>query len=67
MTKIQKYGLRPPEFAEAVGSAKLAREMEEAGWIEPIIRRHKLTIYDAGDVAKCWTRILAGEMPTPAN
>ena len=59
----QKYGLRPPECAAAVGSMELFNEMKAAGWISPVVQRHKITLYDAGDLAKCWARILNGEVP----
>jgi endonuclease YncB( thermonuclease family) len=58
-----KYGLRPGEFAAAVGSVKLANEMVNAGWIKPVVKRHKLVLFDAGEVARCWARILNGEAP----
>jgi hypothetical protein len=58
-----KYGYRPPEAANALGSEKLLAECVEAGWLKPTIKRHKLTLYDRGAIASCWARILAGEMP----
>ena len=58
-----KYGFRPQEAAFALGSEKLLEECVEAGWLKPIIQRHKLTLYDRGHIASCWARILAGEMP----
>jgi len=59
-----KYGFRPPEAAHALGSEKLLAECVLAGWIKPVLKRHKLTLYDRADIAQCWTRILAGEVPT---
>jgi hypothetical protein len=59
-----KYGFRPPEAAEVLGSEKLLAECVTAGWIKPVIKRHKLTLYDRADIASCWTRLLAGEVPT---
>jgi hypothetical protein len=58
-----KYGFRPPEAAFALGSEKLLDECVAAGWIKPAVKRHKLTLYDRGDIASCWSRILAGEVP----
>ena len=55
--------MRPPEVAEAFGSRALFEEAERAGFIKPVINRHKLKIYDSGDVARCWARIIAGELP----
>ena len=59
-----KYGYRPPEAADALGSAKLLAECVAAGWIKPVVQRHKLTLYDRAAIASCWGRILSGEMPT---
>jgi hypothetical protein len=59
-----KYGFRPPEAAYALGSEKLLAECVAAGWIKPAVKRHKLTLYDRAHIATCWSRILAGEMPT---
>ena len=58
-----KYGYRPAEAADALGSAKLLEECVKAGWIKPDLRRHKLTLYDHAALAVCWARILNGEMP----
>lgn len=58
-----KRGLRPWEAAERVGSRKLFAEMESAGWIAPVVHRHKLKLFDAADVDRAWLRILAGELP----
>lgn len=62
-TIAPKRGLRPDEGAWRVGSKKLFEEMEEAGWIKAVVRRHKLKLFDAGDVDRAWSRILAGELP----
>jgi len=62
-TNIVKYGFRPSEAAYVLGSEKLLAECVTAGWIKPVVKRHKLTLYDRGDIASCWARILAGEMP----
>jgi hypothetical protein len=58
-----KYGFRPNEAAYALGSEKLLQEVVAAGWLKPVIRRHKLTLYDRGDIAAVWSRILSGEIP----
>ena len=64
LTALTKYGFRPLEAAYALGSQKLLAECVAAGWIKPVVKRHKLTLYDRADIAKCWTRILAGELPS---
>ena len=58
--------MRPPEAAFAFGSEKLFMECVVAGWISPVVQRHKLKLFDAGDVAQCWARILRGELPVTA-
>ncbi len=63
LNTFPKFGLRPDEAAYALGSEKLLQECIVANWIKPVIQRHKLTLFDHGDVAKCWTRILSGERP----
>lgn len=60
---MTKYGFRPPEAAYAFGSQKLLEEFVAAGWLKPVIQRHKLTLYDRGDIAACWARIVNGEIP----
>jgi hypothetical protein len=32
----------------------LLLEFERAGWLKPRIHRHKLKLYDKGDLARCW-------------
>lgn len=61
-----KLGYRPEEAAGVLGSAQLLTECVEAGWIAPRVRRHKMTIYDYADLARCWKRICDGEQPLPA-
>ena len=63
--RIQQLGLRPEDVAEVLGSVQLFRVMVDKGWLRPVIQRHKLTLFDAGDVAKAWCRILNGEDPFP--
>ena len=61
----EKYGLRQNEVIERVGSVQLYRQMRAAHWLKPVINQHKLVLFDAGDVAKAWSRIVAGEKPEP--
>lgn len=59
-----KFGLRPDEAAFALGSEQILIECVEADWIRPVVQRHRLTLYDAGDVARCWARLVSGEVPS---
>lgn len=56
-----KLGFRPDEAAEVIGSPQLLTELVQAGWLKPVLQRHKLTLYDGDDLTRCWTRLLAGE------
>ena len=57
------FGLREPAVIEQVGSATLYRAMREDKWLVPVIHRHKMMIFDSGDVAQAWARIKSGELP----
>ena len=59
----EKFGLRPDDVDEALGSRALRLAMVRAGWLKPVVQRHRLTIYDSADVARAWSRIVAGESP----
>ena len=58
-----KLGYRLEEAEFVLGSSQLLAEMTAAGWLRPVIHRHKLTIFDRGDIARAWARILSGEEP----
>lgn len=58
-----KLGLRPEEAAFVLGSSQLFAEMVSAGWLRPVVNRHKLQLFDRGDICRAWARILAGEQP----
>ncbi|MFZ4779177.1 MAG: hypothetical protein ACOYM3_27765, partial [Terrimicrobiaceae bacterium] len=58
-----KYGYRPEEVASALGSVQLFRVVVRLGWLKPVIQRKKLTLFDSGDVARVWGRIIAGDDP----
>jgi hypothetical protein len=62
-TSLSKFGYRPDEAAFALGSEKLLQECVSAGWLKPIVKRHKLTLYCIKDITRCWARILGGELP----
>lgn len=66
---MAKTNLNPHAFRrnDAVtmlgGSRKLFDDVVAAGWLKPILSRHRLVLFDAGDVAKCHARIRNGEEP----
>ena len=62
-----KLGFRRDEAAAVVGSVQLFDDMWLAGWLKPVVNRHKMVIFDRGDLQRAWSRILAGEMPPARN
>jgi hypothetical protein len=62
-TLTPKLAYRAKEAADFIGSDELLKRMVAAGWIEPKIREHKLTIYDGAELAACWQRICRGDRP----
>ncbi|HEY6183298.1 MAG TPA: hypothetical protein VIW67_13705 [Terriglobales bacterium] len=58
-----KLGFRPDEVVEVLGSQQMFDEMLRANWLRPVVRRHKLMLFDKGDVHRAWARILNGEQP----
>ena len=62
-----KLGFRRAEAAVAVGSGQLLDDMCRAGWLKPVVDRHKLQLFDRGDILRAWSRILAGEIPPIRN
>jgi hypothetical protein len=58
-----KLGFRREEAAAAIGSPQLLEDMVRGRWLKPVISRHKLVLFDRGDIQRAWARILAGEQP----
>ena len=62
-SNLKKLALRPDDVDFMLGSRTLREEMLAAGWLKPVVQRHKLTLFDAAEVSKAWARILNGETP----
>ena len=60
---IKPLGMREPAVIEQVGSTALYRAMRADRWLVPVVNRHRLVLFDSGDVAKAWARIVSGELP----
>jgi hypothetical protein len=66
LVKIEPILVRPVDAADMVGSAQLFDEMVKAGWIYPVMKRHKLTLYSVDNVRQCAAKLINGhELPTP--
>lgn len=55
--------LRATETHAVLGSKQVTVDCETAGWLTPVHRRHRLTLYKFADVHACADRIEAGEYP----
>lgn len=54
-----------PDVAQAiVGSAEFLKELEAAGWLKPVVRRNRLTLYSVRQLQRCAERLEAGETPS---
>ena len=58
-----KLGFRTDEATFVLGSSQLFAEMVAAQWIKPVVNRHKLQLFDRGDLSRAWARVLNGEEP----
>jgi hypothetical protein len=58
-----KLGLKREEAAFLLGSVQLFDEMIKAKWVLPVVNRHKLQLFDRGQISRAWVRILNGEQP----
>jgi len=41
----------------------LFQRMLDHGWLSPVVRRRKMTLYDLNDLDRCIDRLKAGEFP----
>lgn len=58
-----KLGYRADEIIFLIGSRQLFDEMVAAKWLIPVVNRHKLQVFDRGQLSRAWARILNGEQP----
>ena len=58
-----KLGFRREEAAFLLGSIQIVDEMVRAKWLIPVVNRHRLQIFDRGQISRAWARILNGEIP----
>ena len=58
-----RLGYRPRDVIEALGSKALYHAVLKAGWLAPVIDRHKLRLFKSEDVFAVYKRIAAGESP----
>ncbi len=64
VVQIHPSLVRPDAAAAILGSEELLDDLVAKGWLKPVIRRHKLTLYSVKALQACAARIEAGE-PVP--
>jgi hypothetical protein len=62
-TLIEPRLLRPEDAARYVGGEGMLKRFVDAGWLKPVVRRKRLTIYRRVDLDACCGRLDAGEFP----
>jgi hypothetical protein len=55
--------LRPDDAARYIGGEGVLRLFVAAGWLVPVVRRKRLTLYRRADLDACCSRLDAGEFP----
>ena len=59
--------VRPQQAALLLGSGELVADFIGAGWLSPVVSRHRLVLYSFEDLAECVGRLEAGEQPALGN
>jgi hypothetical protein len=59
--------LRRDQATLRVGAAQLFILMERHKWIKPVLRKHRMTLFDSYDVDRCIERVANGEYPGAAG
>ncbi len=57
--------VRAAQLPDLFCSWDLAYRCTKSGWLEPVVRGKRRTIYRLADVLRCLERIESGEMPSP--
>ena len=55
--------IRREDAGVYLSAPKLLAEMEEAGWISPVVQRNRMTLFDVRQLDACVDRLAAGESP----
>lgn len=63
---LKPLGVREDEAERLIGIPYLFKKMLRAGWIKPIVHRHKEKLYAMDDVEFCFLRLKNGEHPEDA-
>ena len=55
--------LRAEDAGRYIGCPGLLARMEKAGWIKPVVRRKRMTLYKRAALDECAERLERGEFP----
>lgn len=55
--------LRADDAGRYIGCAGLLAHCEKAGWIKPVVRRKRMTIFSRSKLDECCDRLERGEFP----
>ena len=53
------------ELGSVFRSQKLARRLVRHRWLVPVVKQHRVVLYDRGDVLSAWKRLKSGEELPP--
>lgn len=59
--------LRTEDAGRYIGCPGLLTRMEKAGWIKPVVREKRMTIYSRTELDECCDRLQRGEFPNPIS
>lgn len=57
------YSINQKDVIALFGSPSLFRECVNAGWLSPVFKNRKLTLFDRQEVAEAWERLKGGDRP----
>lgn len=59
----EPFGTTLAEVIRLYGSESVVRDCMEAKWLNPLIRRGRLCLFERKEVLETWERIAGGEIP----
>jgi len=63
--KLPPQLVRAHQAALILGSGQVLVDFVAAGWLQPVLSKHKLIVYSYRELEHCVTRLQNGELPIP--
>ncbi len=60
---FQPRFLRAEDAGRYIGCPGLLIRCEKAGWIKPVVREHRMTVFSRRNLDECCDRLERGEFP----